>query len=83
MAELVEGHELALPHLAFGLLHHCAFFRCEHIVGINQAFWLNEHPIRPLRKCDEITLPHAEAFENFSGDNHLTPLADAPDTFLG
>src|SRR5580698_472004 len=81
MAELVERHELALAHFALSLLHHRALFGGEDVVRIDHALRLHEYTAPVRSKRHEITFAHLQLFENLPWNDHLSPLANAPNAF--
>ena len=69
------------------MFHPTAHFLCiggrHNIVGINQSLWFHEYAIAELGEGDKIALPYSEFLKQFTGDDHLAALSDAPDAFLG
>src|ERR1035437_11075858 len=79
MMELSERHEFTLLHVAFGLLHERGFGGRKHVVWVNRRFPLDADGIAALSHGHKIALTHVEVVEDFTRDNHLAPLAHAPD----
>ena len=68
--------------LRFAAANDLRFFGREHVVGVNQALWLQEHAVILLGERHKVALAHLELLENLAGDDDLAPLADPPDAFL-
>jgi len=83
MAELGERDELSLTHFSFGLLHESALFGGEHVVRIDHTPGLDEHAVLLFGECHKIALLDVEGFDHFPWNDHLAPLADAANPFLG
>jgi hypothetical protein len=81
MAELGEGDEFSLAHLSFGLLHESALFGSEDVIGINQAFRLDEYAVLLLGERHKIPLLQVKGFKHLPRNDHFTPLADATGPF--
>jgi hypothetical protein len=76
---LGEGYVFALAHLSLGLLYESTFFRSQNIVGINHAFWFDEHTVRLSGERYKVPFLELEGFEHVARDHHLPALSDASD----
>lgn len=83
MVELVERYVFALAHLAFGLLHENAFFRCQDVVGIGGSLRFDKHAVLFFGERHQVPGAQFEGVEDLARDHDLAPFAHATDPLFG
>ena len=82
MFHVAPGLRLAAFELGFAAPYDLRLGGSESVVGINQAFGLDEHAVLPLGERHKVPLPDVQGFEHLARNDHLTPLAHAADPLL-